>query len=256
MKVFAMSDIHSYYDAMTSALDRQGFDITNPDHHVVFCGDLFDRGPDAVKCLNFARELAEQNRLTYIYGNHEELLLDCLNEILTTKRAGRHHVTNGTVDTISQFSGIPVCDLLLGLYDREKLIDAMLPVINFIADNTYDCAEFFDKFIFTHGWIPCDKLWKVPDNWREPEADWRSARWINGMDAWRHGARVPERTIICGHWHASWGHSHIHQDLPEYPDKRQEGWLRSFLPFVDDGIIALDACTAYTGFVNCWVFEE
>ena len=29
-----------------------------------------------------------------------------------------------------------------------------------------------------------------------------------------------------------------------------------FSPFIDDGIIALDACTAYSGFVNCVVIDD
>ena len=51
------------------------------------------------------------------------------------------------------------------------------------------------------------------------------------------------------------GHSHLNQDRKEFPAKNRVDWERSFEPFVDDGIIALDACTAYTEFCNCVVLE-
>ena len=38
--------------------------------------------------------------------------------------------------------------------------------------------------------------------------------------------------------------------------KNKKDWKKSFEPFVDDGIIAIDACTAYTGLCNVIVIEE
>ena len=58
-----------------------------------------------------------------------------------------------------------------------------------------------DKFVFTHGWIPCsvdrDSGLTYMDNWRKAsEQSWRQARWINGIDAAR---TVSEngKTIVC-----------------------------------------------------------
>ena len=83
------------------------------------------------------------------------------------------------------------------------------------------------------------------------------ARWLNGMDMWRNPAnRVDGKTIVCGHWHCSWGWSHIRQERKEWPQKNRKDWLLSFEPFIDNGIAAIDACTAYTGNVNCIVVEE
>ena len=81
-KYFVVSDVHSFYDAMIDALNKQGFDIENPDHKVIVCGDLFDRGPDTVKCFEFCSALNEADRLIYICGNHEDLLFQCVHELL------------------------------------------------------------------------------------------------------------------------------------------------------------------------------
>ena len=58
------------------------------------------------------------------------------------------------------------------------------------------------------------------------------------------------KTIVCGHWHASYGHSVMEGKGSEFgPDA-------DFSPFYGQGVIALDACTAVSGFVNCIVIED
>ena len=254
-KIFVMSDVHSFYKEMREALDREGFDIDNPNHIIVICGDLFDRGPDAVALFEFVKEMAEKDRLTYVCGNHEDLLFDCANEILRGRGVSHHHISNGTFDTICQFTGMNKYDLCFGPLDKVEYEKKMMPVFDFINYNAVDYAEAGD-YIFVHGWIPCDPvLGKVADDWDQSTADWEGARWINGMAAWAKGAKIPGRTIVCGHFHSSWGHSHLHLDRKEFPQKNREDWQKSFEPFVDEGIIAIDACTAYTGVVNCLVLD-
>lgn len=49
--------------------------------------------------------------------------------------------------------------------------------------------------------------------------------------------------IVSGHWHCSWGHATFDSNAV-------------FTPYYSKGIIAIDACTAYSGFVNCLVLED
>lgn len=255
MKLFVLSDVHSFYEPMMAALEKNGFDINNPDHHIVVCGDLFDRGPDAVKMFEFVKEMTEKDRLTYVCGNHEDLLFDCANEIVRGRGVSHHHVSNGTFDTICQFTGMNKYDLCFGPLDKAEYEKKIMPVLDFINSNVVDYAEFAD-YIFVHGWIPCDCYGNVPDNWDTAAADWDGARWINGMSAWHKGARLPGKTIVCGHFHASWGHSHLRQDRKEFPQKNCKDWQKSFEIFKDEGIVAIDACTAYSGLCNCFVIER
>jgi hypothetical protein len=256
-KYFVMSDIHSFYNEMITALKLKDFDDKNPDHILVVCGDLFDRGPDTNKVFDFATKLAEEDRLIYIYGNHEELLFDCVDEILNhTGVVSSHHISNGTFDTIVQFTGMNKYDIYGNMFDRKEFIRKIYPLLDFITEKTCDVAEI-DDHVFVHGWIPCEPIsGSVPKNWDTEDADWDEARWINGMSAWHHGARLPKKTIVCGHWHTSWGHSHLHQDRKEFPDKNRKDWQKSFEIFKDEGIVAVDACTAYSGFCNCYVIER
>ena len=268
MKLFVMSDIHSYHFSMMQALYKNGFQHDNPEHHLVICGDLFDRGPDAVKTFEFVKEMADKGRLTYIRGNHEDLLFDCVNEI------GRgfvsdHHIRNGTFDTIVQFTQMGYYDLRYGFANKEWY-DKIRPLLDFIEENTVDSAVAGD-YVFVHGWVPCEskdtniyhgtkKFTNVcPDIFNsEKESfhdEWAAARWINGMLAWSQGMTLPGKTIVCGHWHTSWGHSRLHHEGEEFPQKTSDDWRKAFEPFVDEGIVAIDACTAYSGFCNCWTIE-
>ena len=58
------------------------------------------------------------------------------------------------------------------------------------------------------------------------------------------------KTIVCGHWHTSYGHSKYEHKGTEF------GEDADFSPYYGPGIIAIDACTAFSGKVNCLVIED
>jgi len=59
-----------------------------------------------------------------------------------------------------------------------------------------------------------------------------------------------EKTIVCGHWHASYGHAVFENHGTEF------GADADFRPYYGSGITALDACTAASGFVNCIAIDD
>lgn len=266
LKYFITSDVHSFFDIFIKSICEKGFDIKNEKHKLIVCGDLFDRGNDSKKLMDFVSSLGD--RFIYVRGNHEDLLNDCVGEICSGKTLGEHHFSNGTVKTISQLCDI---DEKQFYYVRrsesinQEVWDKMRPVLKWIDDKSVDYCVIGD-YIFVHGWIPCAfdnstnpvknrNLKLAPKEWWNNEFVWKEARWLNGMDAWKQCCRIEGKTIVCGHWHCSWGHSHIHQDRKEFPDKNRKDWEKSFEPFVDDGIIAIDACTAYSGLCNVITLE-
>ena len=72
------------------------------------------------------------------------------------------------------------------------------------------------------------------EDWRNAGSDdWWEARWINGMDAWSQGVCEQGKTIVCGHFHCSYGHSQIEHKGSEFgedadfePFGADEGQLR------------------------------
>ena len=244
-KYFVVSDVHSFYEQMMSALNEAGFDLQDPEHVFVSCGDLFDRGPDGVKCLRFVNDLPEERKIL-IRGNHEDLL----EELLERGSYEWYDLHNRTDDTIRQFSLLVESDEQSTFAICRKLQE------NKELGKYYESLKYYhetDKYIFLHGYIPViDNGTSVsydPD-WRfETASVFKDAAWLNGYEMWRMGIREEGKTIVCGHIHSSYGHYHLHNEGEEFG----EGMNSDI--FYDEGIIGLDACTAYSGRVNVLVLE-
>ena len=70
------------------------------------------------------------------------------------------------------------------------------------------------------------------------------------MEATHRGVIEPGKTIICGHWHCSFGHAHYEGKGGEFDHDSD------FMPYYGDGIIALDACIVVSRKVNCIIIED
>lgn len=277
-KYFITADVHGFFTIFKEALTKAGWQQDNPSHILVVAGDLFDRGPEARQLLDFVQSLGD--RFIYVRGNHEDLMEDCIYELSTGMFLGSHHFSNGTVDTVMQLCNIDKTELSSYIWDRalqHKIYNDMKPILDWTRDKAFDYYEIGD-YVIVHGWVPITPLrtdiYGRPDryafnsHWRDhdeglkkdasnaPRITWERARWLNGMDCWKQGAVVPGKTVVCGHYHCSWGWSHIKQKYKEFPDKSKKNFEKSFQPFVDKGIIALDACTAYSGICNIITIED
>lgn len=257
MKYFVISDIHGFYTEMMQALDDAGFDINNPEHALVSCGDLFDRGSENKKVLEFVMSVPEERRFL-VWGNHDENLWEIINLGRGLYEADMH---NGTVKTIKELAGIGN-----NMFDCvEKLRhDQMLQEYFACLKNCFET----EHYIFVHGWLPTyqrdGQLCYCLD--ADDREEWKSARWRCGFSCWydqMYGVVTSEytiadiRTVVCGHWHTSYAHRRFHSMGKEFPDKYQS-WKKHchFEPFADKGIIGIDGCTAYTGKVNVLVIDE
>ena len=261
MSLFAVTDIHSHYTLMMKALEEKGF-FKSDDNKLILLGDALDRGEEAQKTADFLVDLKRQGRLIFILGNHEDLLVQCLQKITVNgaycvSTPDSHHFRNKTFDTILQLSGMSAKDVVQ--YPTEAVRAVM--ATDFYRELLPFGIDYYETktHVFCHGWIPCivegvgdDMKAFYDNNWRDADIDrWKRARWLNGTKmACNFNVREPGKTIVCGHYHASWGHSQIDKTSPEW------GSLADHSPFYADGIIAMDACTAVSGIVNCLVFEE
>lgn len=242
-KFFVFGDAHSFYDELMTALNEAGFDSGNKDHILICLGDLCDRGPKSKEILTFIDSLPEERKLCVI-GNHEIMM-----ELMI--RRGNFNgadISNGTMKTAVNIS--------------ENEDDTITDLKNNRLWNEYKRSwhwyyEIGDR-IFVHGWIPCvyhnDRFatayYKPIEDWRNASIEeFYDATWLNGMEAWSKGIREEGKTIFCGHWNTSWGHYHLRGKGSEY------GKDADFGPFIDEGIIALDASTANSHKVNVYTFE-
>lgn len=71
---FVVGDLHGMYEDLKYEMCKVNFD-TMKDR--LFCvGDLIDRGPFSEKCLR----LIEEDWFHSVYGNHEDLMIQCFNQ--------------------------------------------------------------------------------------------------------------------------------------------------------------------------------
>lgn len=266
MKYFVIADPHGFFTITRKALEKKGFEVGNPEHKLILCGDAFDRGKEPVEMLDFLYSLGDQ--LIYIRGNHEDLYLDCeqaMEKAREIKEDGSvgynpwnipvHHYNNGTVYTVSQI-------YMAGKSDKVKELFSK-------AIDYYET----DHYIFVHGWIPTKSKfddyglnYMYDPDWRiaNPES-WKSARWINGFECWQRNQNNKikiGKTIVCGHWHAGYGKVTIQKKQPseailkKCDDIRYAQYYMSATPFEGKEMINLDSCTVVTKKVNVLVVED
>lgn len=249
-KFFVFSDVHGFYSLLVKALDEAGYDNSNPEHWLISCGDNFDRGDGNSEMLDF---LQNSERIILIKGNHEDMLMEALNRGFSE----RHDIHNGTDKTILQL--LNELGEFDSVYDRVHLLfDKML---NYFETENY---------IFVHGWIavscyedyPCwarYRTYKYNPEWRNAdERDWSEARWLNGMQLAHEGIVEEPKTIVCGHFHTTWGKARYHRPTG---DLKGNGYYEfgdgaDFSPYYDKGIIAIDGCTVYSNRVNIIVVDD
>lgn len=238
-KMFIVADVHGFADELSAALRKAGWDVFNPNHVFVSLGDLVDRGPKPLDVLNFVNNLPNERKIL-IKGNHEDLI----EQMLLRNYPEYHDFLNGSAKTVvdcyfsqaykqQNFDYPEVFDWFKNWETWKKYINSCI--------NYYE----INNNIFVHGWIPSQYDWR-----NATTGEWIIARWSNGMREWEKGNIVPGETIWCGHWHTSYGHCNIHHDCEN--EFRHDAL---FTPFIDKGIVAMDACTALSGFINCEVIE-
>ncbi len=261
MNILAVSDVHGFKTELMMALEGKGLFEGKVDK-LVICGDLLDRGEEAVETVDVCLELMRQDKLIYIAGNHEDMFVHALQsiargEVMNIAGGMSPHYHNGTWDTLLQLSGMSAKeaasypDELIRAVRASRFYKELLPA----ALDYYET----ENYIFCHGWIPAFAIgypiftsFEYDPAWRCATPDrWKRARWYNGMElSCRYRINEPSKTIVCGHWHASYGHSVYEKKGSEW------GEDADFSPFRADGIIAIDACTAASGVVNCISLED
>lgn len=250
MRYYVLTDIHGFYSLCRQTLAEAGYDDDTGEKKLLLLGDVLDRGQEPEAMQDWLLELLREDRVILVRGNHEDLF----EALVTTDRgrALRHHLHNGTYETALRLTGVDpglfrTSGRALAAAGRET------PFYKTIIPAAQDYYET-EHYIFVHAWIPVTTDWegraKYDPKWRcaGPVA-WKQARWINPMDAAAF-IRGESKTVVCGHYHCSYGHAFYEKRGSEFgPDA-------DFSPYRAPGVIALDACTAFSGKMNCLVIED
>lgn len=265
MKYYVVSDVHGFFSLLKQVLQEKGFFEDKEPHKLILCGDMLDRGKETIEMQEFMLNLLHNNELIFVRGNHEDLMIDMLDRFENYRweitLGVSHHNSNGTWDSALQLSRM---DEVNALRNTQEFI-YKVSESGFYKELIPASVDYFEteNYIFVHGWIPCftedmpawsrrNRHYKFNPGWRSSsKKEWDLARWFNGMELSElrniveHGKR-----IVCGHWHTSYGHCWLENKCSEF------GEDADFSPYYGKNIIAIDACTAHSGKVNCLVIED
>lgn len=285
MKYFVVSDVHSFYFEMISSLMKAGYSKNDVSHMLIINGDLFDRGPDAIKMYEFIREIPKERRIL-IKGNHEQLILEAVKK----ERPDKHDINNGTIDTLLQLSETSrtKIDMFYEEYflfaieeDLGKISAAnrlwrkivnherVKEVVKWLESDEWIEYYELDNLIITHAFIPLtvkdyDKnsetltyndVYEYNSNWRETSKEvWKDARWGNPWVMYQAGLFSEEekrgKTLVVGHWKTDDFYKHLNGDHSNRADI-----------YFSKGIIGLDGGVRkyqerYIYFCNVLVIED
>lgn len=103
MSSFVIGDIHGCSGELRHLVD--GLPL-RPGDEIVFLGDYIDRGPDSSGVVSFLIELKnslKENKLVFLKGNHEDMLLSYLD---LSGRHGKMFLLNGGRATVQSYGVI------------------------------------------------------------------------------------------------------------------------------------------------------
>lgn len=246
-KYFVVADIHGFHDVLIKALYENGFEENNPNHILIICGDMIDRGSQSYQVLEYVYNLPKEQRII-IKGNHEELL----EELIFRGKPEECDYKNGTYDTYLDIKE----KLQFNSYEEFEE--------TFVGKLFEELLDYYEtkNYIFTHGYIPVIRengKYSCYENWRKKDCDlWSSARWLDGIKLNIEGIREKNKVIVCGHKHSINGNIRKFYPGKAIAQLTDEEYFSPLLNqiYYDEGIICLDANTRGTKMINVLVLNE
>lgn len=236
-KYFIFSDTHGEFAALIEGLNNAGFDSKNPNHILFSAGDLFDRGTENIKIYEFLKPFIEQDRLFMVLGNHDEMLLDVVENRLEGYLFNVEH--NGLFQTIQEFARVPISDYLYqwkyrGL-DAHLRINTYYPELKNFLRKMVRGGFVLDDYVITHGGFDFNILHRT----------WTAQCWTNTEKFVNQIQNFETRfKFVFGHWHAYLLRARF-----------QNVKTTTSEPFIYKNFIGLDAISNFFFKVNVFVIE-
>lgn len=190
MKYIAIGDIHGHHDQLTSLMAKLEKRVDFKKDILVFLGDFVDGGFETKKVLDdLVAWKAKYPHWQFLYGNHEDLMLDALNP--------KHPIygdfylwwnQGGKETTLSYTRGQGLSAYELSLVQPEDVI----PPEHFEFMLNLDTWFETDDYFFVHGGVhPHKTIEWAKKNWNRYDFIWQRD-FIDSNMKW-------EKKIIFGH---------------------------------------------------------
>lgn len=178
---FVVGDIHGEFAMLEKLLS-----FWEPEKQkLLFIGDLADRGPHSRACFEKVMQLVEEEGAICLRGNHEQMLLNFLNQ--PGDYIGNYFLNGGGV-TIRSFLGNET-DLRIDPFQlADKLRREYPKLLPFIQ--SLPLYHEWEKYLFVHAGVDLEKK-----DWKE--TDPKEFYWIR--DPFHNGHNHTGKTIVFGH---------------------------------------------------------
>lgn len=171
-RAYAVGDVHGRADlfaALIAAIDADDAARAPADTTVVLLGDLVDRGPDSAGVIALARDWHSRRPVRALMGNHEEMMLDALEneEVL------RHFLRFGGRETVLSYPVDPATYTAASLAETQALMLAAIPAEDLAYLRAMENMVTIGDYLFVHAGIrpgvPLDQQRSGDLRWiREP----------------------------------------------------------------------------------------
>ena len=169
LRVYAIGDVHGCVDELEDLLDAIDKDVgtSKLETHLVFLGDLVDRGPQSQDVIGLLRTgPLPADVAHFIMGNHEEVMIDCYEGSSDNCAAWLHY---GGVETLESY-GLKRSDILSPSFDVKAAMRKAIPKAHIAFLKSFSDEVRLGDYLFVHAGIRPGI--RIEDQWS------RDLRWI------------------------------------------------------------------------------
>lgn len=151
MRLYAIGDVHGCLDALTEVhRDIEADLAARPvdDWRVIHLGDYVDRGPDSRGVIDFLLGRADEQRMIFLRGNHDQMFVGGM---VGDRQLSQVWLNNGGVETLLSY-GLDLMDFMEGLRSGNPLQGSVPDAHRAFLDNLQQSVAFGDYY-FVHAGI-------------------------------------------------------------------------------------------------------
>lgn len=191
MRVYAIGDVHGRNDLLHDLLlkiEADNLARGAADTHIIFLGDLMDRGPDSAGVIETAMALrAAGRKVRFLMGNHEEVFLRACRK--NDPKVTRFFIRIGGEATVLSYPITRAEYMALDMHELSERLRTLVPESHLEFIDSFEDQIVIGDYAFVHAGIRPG----VPLTEQKPS----DLRWIREEFVEHRGDL--ERVVIYGH---------------------------------------------------------
>lgn len=191
MRVYAIGDIHGRNDLLHMLLNQIEADDASrgaADTHIIFLGDLMDRGPDSAGVIDTAMALRDAGRkVRFLMGNHEEVFVRACRKNDT--KVTRFFLRIGGEETVLSYPITRAEYITLDMEQLSERLMTLVPEAHLEFVESFEDQIVIGDYAFVHAGIRPG----VPLSEQKPS----DLRWIREDFVDQRGDL--EKVVVYGH---------------------------------------------------------